>query len=142
MKQKCKVCGANADSEYCFRHKPRKPLPASWLKPRRKTDLKDYHSTPNGEGVIANLKMQHFFIGIWKIRPHKSELSGAYLGNEALSVFFHHILPKSKYPQAMYDEENIILLTLNEHESVELDMYKYEEINRRRELLKQKYGIA
>ena len=26
---KCKVCGKNADSEYCFAHKSRKPLPSS-----------------------------------------------------------------------------------------------------------------
>jgi hypothetical protein len=56
-------------------------------------------------------------------------------------VFFHHILPKEKYPQAMYDEENIILLTLEEHDNVERNIYKYEEVNRRRELLKKKYDI-
>ena len=41
----------------------------------------------------------------------------------------------------MYDEENIILLTLEEHDNVERDMYKYPEVNRKRELLKTKYGI-
>ena len=56
-------------------------------------------------------------------------------------MYFHHILPKSKYPEAKYDEENIILLTPQEHSSVESDMYKYEEVNRRRELLKIKYNI-
>ena len=25
---KCKTCGKNADSEYCFAHKSRKPLPS------------------------------------------------------------------------------------------------------------------
>jgi len=64
-----------------------------------------------------------------------------YLGKEPLTIYFHHILPKEKYPQAMYDEENIILLTLEEHDNVERDMYKYEEVNRRRELLKKKYDI-
>jgi len=54
-------------------------------------------------------------------------------------VFFHHILPKEKYPEAAYDEENIILLTLEEHDNVERDMYKYEEVNKRRDLLKLKY---
>jgi len=24
---KCKTCGKNAESEYCFQHKPRKALP-------------------------------------------------------------------------------------------------------------------
>ena len=49
---------------------------------------------------------------------------------------FHHILPKSKYPEASLDEENIILLTWEEHDQVEMDMYRYEDINNRREQLK------
>ena len=40
----------------------------------------------------------------------------------------------------MYDKENIILLTADEHSIVHLDMYKYEEINKRRELLLIKYN--
>lgn len=66
-------------------------------------------------------------------------VSGKYLGNEPLSVFFHHILPKEKYPEASLDEENIILLTLEEHDQVEMDIYRYEEVNERRKLLKAKY---
>ena len=85
--------------------------------------------------------MQEFFLQIWRKRLHYSQVSMDYLGKEPLSVFFHHILPKEKYPQAMYDEENIILLTLEEHDNVERDIYKYEEVNRRRELLKTKYNL-
>ena len=57
-------------------------------------------------------------------------------------MFFHHILPKEKYPEALLDEENIILLTLDEHSNVESDIYRYEEVNKRREQLKQKYDIT
>jgi hypothetical protein len=39
------------------------------------------------------------------------------------------------------DEENIILMTLNEHANVEGDIYRYEEVNKRRESLKIKYNI-
>jgi hypothetical protein len=80
-----------------------------------------------------------FFLFIWKKRTHHSEVSGAYLGKEAMSTYFHHILPKEKYPEACLDEENIILLTLEEHSNVENDMYKYEEVNDRRNHLKLKY---
>lgn len=80
-----------------------------------------------------------FFLSIWKKRTHHSEVSGAYLGKEAMSTYFHHILPKEKYPEACLDEENIILLTLEEHSNVENDMYKYEEVNERRNQLKLKY---
>ena len=86
-------------------------------------------------------EMQEFFLQIWRKRLHYSQVSMDYLGKEPLTVYFHHILPKEKYPQAMYDEENIILLTLEEHDNVERDMYKYPEVNRRRELLKKKYDI-
>ena len=76
--------------------------------------------------------MHVFFKEIWKERKHYSEVSGEYLGSEALSTFFHHILPKSKYPDVAYDKSNIILLTLDEHTNVEADIYRYEEVNRKR----------
>lgn len=131
MKQKCKVCGVNAESEYCFRHKKRRHMPAGRAEKLNKTLKK--------AGIDL---MKNFFMEIWRKRPHVSEVSPTFLGNEPLSVFFHHILPKVKYPMAMYDEENIILLTLQEHEAVELDMYKFEEINKRRIYLMNKYGIV
>ena len=86
-------------------------------------------------------KMRDFFVQIWRKRPHRSEISNTYLGQEPLTVFFHHILPKEKHPEAAFDEENIILLTLDEHTNVEFDMYKYEEINNRRNNLKTKYNL-
>jgi len=85
--------------------------------------------------------MQEFFLKIWKRKLHYSEVSMDYLGKEPLTVFFHHILPKEKYPQAAFDEENIILLTLEEHDQVEMNPTRYEEVNRRREKLKQKYNV-
>ena len=83
--------------------------------------------------------MQEFFLKIWKKRLHYSQVSMDYLGKEPLTIFFHHILPKEKYPQAMYDEENIVLVTLEEHDNVERDMYKYDVINKMRENLLKKY---
>ena len=83
--------------------------------------------------------MLDVFLSMWKKRPHYSEVSGVYLGSEAMSTYFHHILPKEKYPEACLDEENIIILSLDEHTSVENDMYKYEEVNERRKQLKIKY---
>jgi len=86
-------------------------------------------------------EMQEFFLQLWKKFPHYSQVSGKYLGSEPLTVFFHHILPKEKCPQASMDEENIILLTLEEHEQIELDMYRYDEVNTKRNYLKKKYDI-
>jgi hypothetical protein len=127
MKAKCKSCGATCEGEYCFRHKPRKPLPKSRIPVKKQAN--DRKSSD----------LHEFFLKLWKKFPHYSMVSGKYLGNEPLSVFFHHILPKEKYPEASLDEENIILLTLEEHDQVEMDIYRYEEVNERRKLLKAKY---
>lgn len=83
--------------------------------------------------------MFRLFMDIWQKRRHYSEISGRWLGKEALNVFFHHILPKSKYREAMFDEDNIILLTWDEHAKVENDPVCFEEVNKRREQLKLKY---
>jgi len=134
----CKVCGAKSESEYCFRHKPRKPLAGTTTQPamRRRT-LRSNKS----KGKPSPNEDHLFFTQIWKKRPHRSEISGEYLGKEASSAFFHHILPKNKYPKIRMDEENIILLTLDEHADVESDMYKYDIINQRRTKLLKKYEL-
>lgn len=136
MKAQCKTCGKNCEGEYCFQHKPRKALATKRIRP----SVVPKHLLDDLKKDIE--EMQQFFLQIWKKRTHKSEVSGDYLGSEALSVFFHHILPKSKYPESALDEENIILLTLLEHEQVENDMYRYEEVNKRREQLILKYERA
>lgn len=133
---KCKTCGKNSESEYCFLHKPKKQLQQRVLPTSNKGVGKSTQKSKE-----KTLEMQNFFLSIWNIKPHKSEISGQYLGKEPLSIYFHHILPKSKYPEACLDEENIILLSLSEHEQVEIDMYKYEEVNKRREQLKIKYNL-
>jgi hypothetical protein len=127
----CKTCGKNSDGEYCFQHKPRKGLQQSRMKPSLTLKKK----VSDGKSI----QMREMFLDIWKKKPHKSEVSGTYLGSEPMSTYFHHILPKEKYPEACLDEENIILLTLEEHSNVENDMYRYEEVNRRRNHLNLKY---
>ena len=147
---KCKTCGKNSDSEYCFQHKPRKQLQQrmekptlsskkglSVGKPMQKRTSKQL--TKEIDKKLKTHQMREFFLDIWKKRAHYSEITGQYLGKEPLSVFFHHILPKEKYPEACLDEENIILLTLEEHSNVESDMYRYEEVNKRRNYLLTKY---
>jgi hypothetical protein len=127
----CKTCGKNCDGEYCFLHKPRKPL----------TSKKGFNVQVYEKAMHDITIMQTFFLQIWKKRPHYSEVSGDSLGKEPLHIFFHHILSKEKYPEAELDQENVILLTLDEHTNVENDIYRYEEVNKRRELLKQKYDL-
>lgn len=135
---KCKVCGTNSESEFCFRHKPRKSLSkgeglnksASTVKPTVGADK------PN-----AN-EMHKFFKALWSKKPHISHVSGKSLGKHASSAFFHHVLPKSKYPELAYVEENIVFLTLDEHANVESDMYRYPLVNSIREKLLKKYNLV
>lgn len=129
MAQKCKVCGKSADSEYCFRHKPPKKLRSVTTGGR------------SGGRSYGKNAMREFFLRIWKKRKHYSEVSGEYLGKEASSGYFHHILEKNKYPELAYNEDNIILLTLDEHANVESNIYRYDEVNIRREQLKTQYNI-
>ena len=132
MKSQCKTCGKNCEGEYCFRHKLRK-----------RVSVQNFTKNVKKEESLRNIfEMRDFFLQLWKKRVHKSEVSGEYLGSEPLHVFFHHILPKNKYPESSLDEENIILLTMSEHDQVERDVTRYEEVNKRREQLKQKYEIS
>jgi hypothetical protein len=137
---KCKTCGKNADSEFCFKCKARKPLPSSGRGLTSKKMINSNNKAPQGNNDGYKLQRE-MFLNIWKKRAHYSEITGQYLGKEPMSTYFHHILAKEKYPEACLDEENIILLTLEEHSNVENDMYRYEEVNKRREQLKIKYNL-
>jgi len=137
---KCKTCGKNADSELCFKCKVRKPLSSSG-KGLTKRSVKIFTGVQSAKSFEKSLSLKEFFLSIWKKRPHKSEVSGAYLSSEPMSTYFHHILPKEKYPEACLDEENIVILSLLEHSNVENDMFKYPEVNKRREQLKIKYNL-
>lgn len=139
MKHKCKKCGANTEgNEFCWKHKPKKQL-------KSKRMITIYMSSDSekafNEAFKAVYEFETLFTTIWKKREHVSEVGGTYLGEEPNKMFFHHILAKSKYPQFRDLEENIILLTPEEHATVEQDMYRYEEINIRREYLKRKYNL-
>lgn len=126
--------------DLCKNHIPKKALKTvsiiDVMRPYARTQA--YKTSKN----TLKIEMMHeFFITIWNKRLHKSEVSGDSLGNEALSIFFHHILPKEKYSQAALDENNIILLTFDEHQDVESDMYKFEKVNKRRKELFIKYNL-
>ena len=129
----CKIenCNNNIWSNgLCKNHIPRKRI---------------YSKVPSKEEMSKIfddvLEMRAFFLSIWNKRKHESEISGTYLGREPLTVFFHHILEKEKHEEAKLNEENIILLTLDEHTNVGNDIYRYPEINKRREYLKIKYNL-
>lgn len=72
---------------------------------------------PNTESEITS--QVDLFRKVWESRPHFSEISGEplerYNGVNLLLNCFAHILPKGRFPLFKYREENIILLTPEEH---------------------------
>ena len=135
-------CNRNVWSKgKCSIHQEKTPL-SSGKSLNRKMLVKTYKNLKNKVNVEYNQQMKEFFKLCWKNKPHYCEISGKYLGNACSSLYQHHVLSKSKYPQACFDEENIVFLQPEIHASVELDMYKYEYINKKRELLKIKYSIV
>ena len=111
---KCKTCGKNADSEYCFAHKSRKPLSSG----RGLTSRMSVISNKKFNNVQNNVhftEMREFFLSIWKKKLHRCENCDAHLGSEPLSYMFDHVLEKSKYPDLRYEEENICMLCLDCH---------------------------
>lgn len=69
---------------------------------------------------------------------HVSEISGKRLYGEINSTWFHHILPKSKYPELRYCRENIIMLTSEEHNEVE-NGKEYEKVEKRKADIQERY---
>ena len=139
--KKCKKCDNPAWSGgLCKNHIIKKPM-------KSKTSFKataGYTIVRSGGRQTGKTHSQNrykLFLVIWKKRGNISEVSGNKIYGEPSSAHFHHILSKSKYPEADLDEENIIILTMDEHNNVENDIYKYEEVNRRRELLLNKYNL-
>ena len=111
---KCKTCGKNSDSDYCFQHKSRKPLPSSGRGLTSKMSGISCNKAKNvhNDGHIIQREM---FLNIWKKRTHRCENCDVHLGSEPLSYMFDHVLEKSKYPDLRYEEENICMLCLDCH---------------------------
>lgn len=67
-----------------------------------------------------------FYKEHWDSCPHKCEECGTNLGREALTLFFHHLLPKSKYPMFRHTHENIVVLCPDCHSQAESNISKLE----------------
>ena len=112
----------------CKYHMQRKPL--------RKSSALVSKKAPSDN------RMRDFFLSVWNSRPHRSEISNTPIFGEILSTYFHHIIEKSDIMYGelgKFDAENIIIITPQEHDDIHRDMYLYEEVNKRREKLLEKY---
>lgn len=66
-----------------------------------------------------------FYKEVWDASPHECQCGcKKKLGKEPLTTFFHHLLPKSKYPEFRHRFENIMILHPDCHSQAETDLDK------------------
>lgn len=111
--------------------KAREPKPKKEKKPIAKVSKKK-QGQKILDKVLADLDKE-FYLTVWTASPHKCQNCGCGLGNTANNIFFHHLLPKSKYPQFRHTPENIMLLCLEDHSKAETNMDFVPEVRRRTE---------
>lgn len=136
---KCKVCGKNAESEYCFLHKPKKQLQQHGLKPTLSHKRLSVGKSQQ-KSKEKTLDMQNFFLAIWKKRKHICENCGVKLGNEPRTYMFDHLLEKSKYPKLTFQEDNIMLVCLECHDNKTRGFIS-ELIKQKIKKVREKFGI-
>lgn len=72
-------------------------------------------------------EMQEFFMEIWNNTPpyrRRCYETGEQLPNPPLSTYFHHVLPKSKFPEYRLSAWNIVLLLPKIHDQAEINLDK------------------
>lgn len=85
--------------------------------------------------------MLEMFEKVWMKRGPYSEVSGKYLGSECKTIYMHHLVAKSIHPELRYTEDNIMILSWEEHTAVE-NGYPPEKVVERTKEVKAKYGIV
>ena len=94
--------------------------------PLKRKSLKK-NSKINSDKVQKTEEMYHFFLEIWNSTPpyrRKCYETGKSLPHPPLSTYFHHVLPKSKYPEYRLEKWNIVLLDPEIHNQVEINIDK------------------
>lgn len=77
---------------------------------------------------------KEFYREVWNASPHICQCGcKRYLGKEPLTTFFHHLLPKSVYPQFRHTFENIMILHPEDHSQVESNVDRLPEVRRRQD---------
>jgi 5-methylcytosine-specific restriction endonuclease McrA len=76
---------------------------------------------------------KEFYLEIWSSSPHACEECGRKLGKEPLTIFFHHLIPKSSHPEFRHTHENVMILCPDHHAQAETDLDKVPEVKARTE---------
>ena len=144
MPKKCNKAGCNYNQfggGFCRNHqylRTDKKTPNLKRTPIRKVSKKKTKSL--GEKRLQTEQDWLFYLEIWNERPHVCFETDQPLGDEPLTVFFHHVLEKGlrRYAKYRHCKWNIVLITWQVHDQVGMDIDKCPKIKAYREqLLKQ-----
>lgn len=118
------------------------PKKQGGLKKTGKLKVKDKSKEQVKEGKKQQEMDWKFYQSIWDSRPHRSEISGIWLGSECKTVYMHHCLPKGMeaYEHLRYADDNILQCTWEEHSRIEAG-WKPKILVDKIEQLKLKYGL-
>jgi hypothetical protein len=83
-------------------------------------------------------KQWMFFYTLFQASDKVSMLSGEELKGPFTSMWFHHIYPKSKFPELRFCPENIIIVTADEHNQIESGI-TFKELEIRKEYISENY---
>lgn len=141
-KFQCKICGKNSESEFCFKHKNRKPLAKTGgLKNSgKKLGRKKLSEEEKMENQIAIDRMWALFEEVFNERGPYSQIDGTYLGKELRSWMVDHLLEKSQYPHLKYEKDNLFLVTFEQHQK-KTNGFPYPIHAEAIEKAKQRFGI-
>ncbi len=110
-----KECNHPTCGDVCRRQKPARKLYKLKRTPVKKTSRKKTKIL--GERKVESAKDREFFQSIWEEREHFCFETGDYLGEEPLTLFFHHVLKRrlKRFEKYRYCNWNIILLRWDKH---------------------------
>jgi len=74
-----------------------------------------------------------FYNGIWQRRKHICYQCKKYLGEEPLTIYFHHLLGKKRWPIYRHVGKNIVLLCFHCHGQAEINIDKVPLVKKRRD---------
>lgn len=125
------VFGGNFCSWHQFARTDKKPKATKKVSTRQKKKL--------AAKAVVSAQDRLFWVEIWDERPHVDFETGAFLGNEPLTLFFHHVLAKrpTAFPQYRFCKWNIILVSWETHSKAEGDLDNVPKIKEYTEKLKQ-----
>lgn len=106
--KKCKIEGCEAKvfgKGYCKFHYPRKAIKKYSKKGLENKEKKKEYTE----------KQFELFRQIWNEREHNCQSCGKYLGKEIKSIFFDHLIEKSKRKDLALEKDNILLVCADCH---------------------------